>query len=252
MTGLWAEGAPREPVWPWWSRTPSSGTEVQPSGEPPLAALPEDAAGREGSGPSASRFRAPRPSPSTRPAGAHSCRPCSCGGLARPVGRAWDWGRRVPGRRGGGTAGPHLARAQRDQMGQKATFHPARGVATLVSPHHGEPERFRGTNPSWWAGTRGNWVGSRGGGGGNLVQVLSRWTLPCLSAAQVAKLLLGTSHGCRDRALRSTRAPSRLLVLHHPLGRRPGLGRSARREIRTFLAGLLSPRSLSQNPGHRA
>ena len=140
----WSQGASRRGD----ARDEREGTEAQPSAEPPPAAPPEDAGGRElGPQPPAPRpFRAPGPSRSPR-AAAHSCRPCSCGGRARPVGRPGDRGAVCRGR-----GGAQLGRIWPEQRGTKrdggAAFHPARG---------GAPGGFRGPAPTprRWAGMRG-------------------------------------------------------------------------------------------------
>lgn len=106
-------------------------------------------------------------------------------------GKGRGWGPPCAGEAGRGTAGPHLARAQRDQMEQKAAFHPARGGATLFSSRQEAPEDFGGTNtPTLVRDSR------KLARGWNLVQVPSRWNLGYPPVAQVAKRLLHIYNSC--------------------------------------------------------
>lgn len=137
------------------------GKEMQPSGEPPLDGLPDDAAGR-GLGP---RSSAGGPSPSTGTAGAHSCRPCSCGGPGRPVGRAGGRGRRVPGRRGGAQLGHIWPERRGTKRNRRPPFIPrgeGRPSLHLAKGRPGNP----GNPSSTVVRDSGNWVESGGGRGG--------------------------------------------------------------------------------------
>lgn len=115
---------------------------------------------------------------------------------ARAVGQPSPWegpgagARRVPGRRGGAQLGhPYVARAQRDQMGQKAAFRPARGGAASASDF--------GALTLSPASTLGREEGIRSGLGMESGKVFSRWNLVSLPVAQLAKPFLGfINKGC--------------------------------------------------------
>lgn len=199
-----AEGLPRRG----WQSRGGTGKEAQPSGEPPPAALPEDAEGSEfGPRPRArgplGHFRAPRPL-TVYPSCWRAFLPPLLVRWAGPTrGKAWGWGPPCAAEAGRGHSWATSGQSRGGPNGTKSSLSSLEGRGDLSSFSPQGAWRIWGTTPPPAPLCQGLSKLARGGGGGgewsrrwNSIQVLSPCNLVSPPAAQTARPLLGTNNRC--------------------------------------------------------